>query len=201
MVTKVVTDQDVDNVTIIINDNNKLACATPSGSGSTAVEIEEIPNTSTVTDRVIAIDGKQYQMSKVGVIKGTEWLVFQLNGFVPVIATPPVTEPPADATEWTPVLYCEQNQANPEYDETYTGVQIKGSLPADVTEVILTLENGDQLQFPVNSTGIYKYNVDPKNYYNYGRIPMFVTPITATSDLERKSVINSGRCLFISAPE
>lgn len=92
MVTKIVTANDVDNVTIIINPQNKLEAKIPPATTG-AVEIEEIPNTSPVTARVITIDGTHYQMSKVGVIKGTEWLVFQLKDFVPAITPPPAPEP------------------------------------------------------------------------------------------------------------
>lgn len=99
--------------------------------------------------------------------------------------------------EWTPVEYCEQNEHNPVYDETYNGVRIQGSLPANVTEVRITLKNGDDLRFPVNSSGIYKYNLDAADYYSDDRIPQYVTPVTATGELERKLVRNSGNCSFI----
>lgn len=208
MVTKVVTDKDVDNVTIIINQQNKLEAKLPENSGS--VVIEEVTGITELHDGIgnfiesffTIIKGEQrYPITKVGRIAGTNWLVFQAEGLLQTKPTPPVTEPPVGTTEWTPVLYCEQNPINPVYDETYTGVQIQGSLPADVTEVIITLQNGDSLRFPVNLTGIYKYKVDPSNYHNYGRIPEWVTPITATSDLQTKAVNDAGRCSFATMPK
>lgn len=66
MVTKVVTENDVDNVTIIINPQNQL---------ESQVVVEEfadlfIPVTLTK-------DGKEYTVKKVGKIAGTNWLVLQ----------------------------------------------------------------------------------------------------------------------------
>ena len=91
MVTKVVTDQDVDGVTIIINTENKLACATPASGGSTTVEIEEVTGITNYHDGTgnyvdqpfsIAKGGQQYPITKIGRIKGTNWLVLQADGLL-----------------------------------------------------------------------------------------------------------------------
>lgn len=90
MVTKVVTDKDVDGVTIIINTENKLACATPASGGSTTVEIEELSYREFIgSDDTIRpfmsklwVDNKEYPINKVGRIKGTNWLVFQADGLL-----------------------------------------------------------------------------------------------------------------------
>ena len=100
MVTKVVTDQDVDGVTIIINTENKLACATPASGGSTTVEIEEVTGITNYHDGMgnyvdqpfsIAKGGQQYPITKIGRIKGTNWLVLQADGLLGSVTTPPST--------------------------------------------------------------------------------------------------------------
>lgn len=66
MVTKVVTENDVDNVTIVVNAQNQL---------ESQVVVEEF------ADLVIPIrlmkDGAEYTINKVGKLAGTNWLVFQ----------------------------------------------------------------------------------------------------------------------------
>lgn len=77
MVTKVVTENDVDNVTIVINARNQL---------ESQVVIEEVAGlTMPVT---LTKDGKAYPVTKVGKIAGTDWLVFQVQEYIP----PPVKE-------------------------------------------------------------------------------------------------------------
>lgn len=77
MVTKVVTENDVDNVTIVVNARNQL---------ESQVVIEEVAGlTMPVT---LTKEGKSYPISKVGKLTGTDWLVFQVQEFIP----PPVKE-------------------------------------------------------------------------------------------------------------
>ena len=78
MVTKVVTEHDVDNVTIIINPQNKLEAKIPESSGS--VEIEEMNAYLAFTfDQGIVVyreDTKtNHPITQLGRVKGTDWLV------------------------------------------------------------------------------------------------------------------------------
>lgn len=71
MVTKVVTEKDVDNVTIIVNARNQL---------ESQVVIEEV--TGLTMPVTLTKDGKAYPVTKVGKLTGTDWLVFQAEGLV-----------------------------------------------------------------------------------------------------------------------
>ena len=82
MVTKVVTEHDVDNVTIIINPQNKLEAKIPESSGS--VEIEEIDaNLWFTSDQGLVVHkndtNTNHQLTKLGRVKGTDWLVIRAN--------------------------------------------------------------------------------------------------------------------------
>ena len=81
MVTKVVTEHDVDNVTIIINSENKLQAQLPDTTSGEVV-IEEVPNVTTAND-VVTLDGTMRKITKLGKVSGTEWLVFQLDNPLP----------------------------------------------------------------------------------------------------------------------
>lgn len=88
---KVVTDQDVDGVTIVINPKtNKLEANIPPATSS-AVEIEEVTGITNYNDgRGNYVDapfgitkgGATYPITKVGRIKGTDWLVLQADGLL-----------------------------------------------------------------------------------------------------------------------
>ena len=82
MVTKVVTEHDVDNVTIIINPQNKLEAKIPEPSGFT--EIEEIDaNLQFTSDQGLVVHNNDtntnHQLTKLGRVKGTDWLVIRAN--------------------------------------------------------------------------------------------------------------------------
>ena len=82
MVTKVVTEHDVDNVTIIINSENKLEAKIPEPSGFT--EIEEIDaNLQFTSDQGLVVHkndtNTNHQLTKLGRVKGTAWLVIRAN--------------------------------------------------------------------------------------------------------------------------
>lgn len=91
---KVVTDQDVDGVTIVINpQTNKLEANIPPATAS-AVEIEEVTGITNYNDAFgnqagqpfgITKAGTMYPITKVGRIKGTNWLVLQADGLLPSI--------------------------------------------------------------------------------------------------------------------
>ena len=89
---RVAQNIDVDGVTIIINPDNKLACATPANGGSTTVEIEEVTGITNYHDGwgnyinqpfSIAKGGQRYPITKIGRIKGTNWLVLQAGDLIP----------------------------------------------------------------------------------------------------------------------
>ena len=79
---KVVQEIDVDNVTIIVNPQNKLEAVLPESSGS--VEIEEIDAYLWLTvDQGIIVHkndtNTNHQLTKLGRVKGTDWLVIRAN--------------------------------------------------------------------------------------------------------------------------
>lgn len=88
---KVVTDQDVDGVTIVINpQTNKLEAHVPPATSS-SVEIEEVTGITNYNDGggnlvnqpfSITRGGATYPITKVGRIKGTDWLVLQADGLL-----------------------------------------------------------------------------------------------------------------------
>lgn len=80
---KVAQEIDVDNVTIIVNPQNKLEAVIPESSGS--VEIEEINASLTFTfqDGIIVYrndTNTDHPITKLGRIKGTDWLVIRAKG-------------------------------------------------------------------------------------------------------------------------
>lgn len=82
---KVAQEIDVDGVTIIINPQNKLeAKIPPSTTGS--VEIEELTG---ILNATITSNSQEYPVTKVGRVKGTNWLVFQADGMFNTTTTPP----------------------------------------------------------------------------------------------------------------
>lgn len=79
---KVCQEIDVDNVTIIINPQNKLEAKIPESSGS--VEIEEIDaNLQFTSDQGLVVHkndtNTNHQLTKLGRVKGTDWLVIRAN--------------------------------------------------------------------------------------------------------------------------
>ena len=100
-VLKVVTDQDVDGVTIVINpQTNKLEANIPPATAN-AVEIEEVTGITNYndafgnrTDKPFGITkaGTMYPITKVGRIKGTNWLVLQADGLLETDPNPTPTK-------------------------------------------------------------------------------------------------------------
>lgn len=80
---KVAQEIDVDNVTIIINPQNKLEAKIPTTSNEVA--IEEVPNETSV-NAVVTLDGVHRRIVKLGKVNGTDWLVFQLEQPKPFIS-------------------------------------------------------------------------------------------------------------------
>ena len=79
---KVCQEIDVDNVTIIINSENKLEAKIPEPSGFT--EIEEIDaNLWFTSDQGLVVHkndtNTNHQLTKLGRVKGTDWLVIRAN--------------------------------------------------------------------------------------------------------------------------
>lgn len=87
---KVAQEIDVDNITIIVNEQNQL---------ESQVVVEEF------ADLVIPVklrkDGAEYSITKVGKLVGTDWLVFQVGGALETVPTPPTTEPNPTPTKET----------------------------------------------------------------------------------------------------
>lgn len=75
---KVCQEIDVDNITLIVNPQNKLEAVIPESSGS--VEIEEIDaNLWFTLDQGLVVHkndtNTNHQLTKLGRVKGTDWLV------------------------------------------------------------------------------------------------------------------------------
>lgn len=92
---KVCQEIDVDNVTIVINPQNKLEAKFP--ELDTGIEVEEIKLDEMGTLPIVAINEQQYTIGKIGVIKGTPWMVFQLAGYAhePTVDPDPIVDEPS----------------------------------------------------------------------------------------------------------
>ena len=91
MVTKVVTENDVDNVTIVVNARNQL---------ESQVVIEEVAGLT--MPMTLTKDGKKHPVTKVGKLAGTDWLVFQVGGALETDPNPtPTTDPNPTPTKET----------------------------------------------------------------------------------------------------
>lgn len=85
---KVCQEIDVDGITITINADKKLEAKVPANAGS--VEIEEVTNVVGFGDStgsevaspfyLVKDDNQPYPVTKIGRLKGTDWLVFQVDG-------------------------------------------------------------------------------------------------------------------------
>ena len=80
---KVCQEIDVNNVTIIINPQNKLEAIIPTSTPSEVV-IEEVPNV-VPNNSVVTLNGVQRRIVKLGKVNGTDWMVFQLDAPKPHI--------------------------------------------------------------------------------------------------------------------
>lgn len=203
---KVCQEIDVDNVTIIINPQNKLEAKIPTNTASEVV-IEEVTGITNYNDGwgnyldqpfSITKDGQQYPITKVGRIKGTNWLVLQADGLIPT-ETEPVTpvQPPVTTNDWTADIICEQNPDNPVYDETYTGVSLGGNLPEGILTVEITKANGEIQSFIYSGTN-YKYNVDPLSIEYYREYPVKVTLVTPQGNVFKDVYYT---CMFSALPD
>lgn len=183
---KVAQEIDVDNVTIIINPQNKLEAKIPTSTPSEVV-IEEVPNVTPV-NAVVTLGGVQRGITKLGKVSGTEWLVFQLGK---------PEQPSVTDTEWTADLICEENPPFSRYDETFTGVRLGGNLPEGITTVVITKANGQTQSFSYSGTD-YKYNVNFEGFDRSGENPVAVDLITPQGNVSKPV---HGICTFTSLPD
>lgn len=200
---KVAQEIDVDNVTIIINSENKLQAQMPANSGS--VEIEEVTGITNYNDGWgnrtdapfgITKGGQQYPITKVGRIAGTNWLVFQADGLIKDEPVTPI-QPPVTSTNWYAERICEQTEYSS--SGSYTGVTLRGDLPEGITQIIITKDDGTEVRFLYDGSTQYKYNVNPDEYPQNGHSAETVTLVTAQGNVS--SNVIGAECMYISLPD
>lgn len=158
---KVCQEIDVDNVTIVINPQNKLEAKFP--ELDTGIEVEEIKLDEMATLPIVAINGQQYTIGKIGVIKGTPWMVFQLAGYAhePTVDPEPIVDEPSQPPLKQYQLSLDSPGAGTYYytkGEGYNGLRYKFS--ADVidntTSNLLDPSQIKTLKFTANASNTYK---------------------------------------------
>lgn len=182
---KVAQEIDVDNVTIIINPQNKLEAKIPTSTPSEVV-IEEVTGITNFSDSMgnyadapfsINKDGQQYPITKVGRIVGTNWLVFQTA--TPLVVDTPVTpvkpepEQPPNSSINTYLRYdCSAGAV------TTTGTSYELSYPIAVQ--VTTSDTGGKtpqtVKFDVmlgSQTRTYSYPYSSGNTYYWNDIDNF----------------------------
>lgn len=184
---KVAQEIDVDNVTIIVNPQNKL---------ESQVVIEEVAGlTMPVT---LTKDGKKYPVTKVGKLAGTAWLVFQVQEFIP----PPTIEPDPTPTKETiriPTNVLVKDMSDP---NTFDPWDIRHHVAYTLTPENSAefkagkVSSNANLAFRMNGANGYTYetvNVAlPANAKGEGEVEFRVTYNVGTSYSEIESATASG---------
>lgn len=175
---KVAQEIDVDNVTIIINSQNKLEAKIPTSTPSEVV-IEEVTGITNFSDSTgnyadtpfkINKDGQQYPITKVGRIVGTNWLVFQTDA--PLVADEPVTpvkpepeQPPNSSIETYLNYSCgDVKAAGTHYELSYPiAVQVTtsdtgGKTPKTVKFDVTLGSQTRTYSYPYSASNIYEWN-------------------------------------------
>lgn len=168
---KVAQEIDVDNVTIIINPQNKLEAKIPTSTPSEVV-IEEVPNV-TPANAVVTLNGTERRITKLGKVSGTEWLVFQLGTTEPAPPGFPsgTTEPtPSDITTDLDVTSCGSTRGENDHYRMSTSA----------TVVVTTSNTGGKtprtVKFDVklgSQTRTYTYPYSMSNTYEWRDIGDF----------------------------
>lgn len=188
---KVAQEIDVDNTTIIVNEQNQL---------ESQVVIEEVAGlTMPVT---LSKDGKSYPVSKVGKLTGTDWLVFQVGGALETVPTPPTTEPNPTPTKETIRIPTSVLVKDMSDDTHITMGQHKHRIA-----YVLTPENSAEFKSgTTRSNAVLTFNMDggsrnggikttknvtlPTNAN--GEFELHIDYVSSTNDSEIESVIPSG---------
>lgn len=159
MVTKVIRDVDLDNITIRINKQNKLEAVLPLNVELPTDQFEEIELTDYVAEggydvfketylQSFGINNKEAKVVKLVRLKGTDYFMFKLEG-VQGVEQPP-EEPPADEPTSPPdtsnakVYYPEGEAPKVVIDTKNYVYEISGSLKLKTEDgVYLTGMNSD----------------------------------------------------------
>lgn len=162
---KVCQEIDVDNVTIVINQQNQL---------ESQVVIEEVAGlTMPVT---LTKDGKKYPVTKVGKLVGTDWLVFQVQEFIP----PPTTEPDPTPTKETiriPTNVLVKDITDP---STLYGMEMDHRV-----RYMLTHENSAEIKSgKVSSNAVLTFIMRGANGYAHDTVDGVALPASTNSDGE-----------------
>lgn len=220
---KVCQEIDVDNVTIIINPQNKLEAIIPDTTSSEVVieEVTGITNFSgsmgNYADAPFSINkgGQQYPITKVGRIVGTNWLVFQTDA--PLVADEPVTpvqpkpEQPPNSSINTDLNYrCSAVTATgTSYELSYPiPVQVitsdtGGKTPQTVKFDVMLGSQIRTYSYPYSSGNTYywdsidDFSYEGKTGYNIGNARVEFTD----GSVSLPSSNNSPGCMISSLPE
>lgn len=149
---------NIDNESIIINDKNEMESVTL---------IEEIPNVTSTTASVVKIDGISYPIGKVGKIKGTDWLVFQLKDY-------PLVNKLAGKSFTAELL--QGGNVNVSYDRIQSASNVILQLGGDYKEILNTLPyiqiymNNPSGEFTKTSGGSLLINIAKDNVNDLGQV-------------------------------
>lgn len=176
---KVAQEIDVDNVTIIVNPQNQL---------ESQVVIEEVAGlTMPVT---LTKDGKSYPVSKVGKLVGTDWLVFQVQEFIP---------PPTKETIRIPTSVFVRDISDPDSFESWNiRHRVAYTLTPENNAEFKTgkVSSNATLEFTMTSrndpSGSTRYINLPANIEGKGEIEVNPAYGNSTTDSRIGSVIPSG---------
>lgn len=154
---KVCQEIDVDNVTIVINSQNNL---------ESRVVIEEV--TGLTMPVTLTKGGKKYPVSKVGKLAGTDWLVFQVQEFIP---------PPTKETIRIPTSVLVKDITDP---STLTGREMDHHV-----RYILTPENSAEFKSgKVSSNAKLAFIMSGANGYTHDTIEGVALPASTNSEGE-----------------
>lgn len=156
---KICQEIDVDNVTIIVNPQNKL---------ESQVVIEEV--TGLTMPVTLTRDGKAYPVSKVGKLSGTEWLVFQVQEFIP---PPP---PPTKETIRIPTSVLVKDMS----DDTHVWA---GEHKHRIAYVLIPEDNEAFKAGTVNSNAVLTFNM-LSSVYGYRTTKDVTLPTNAKGEFE-----------------
>lgn len=202
---KLMQEIDVDNVTITINGENKLAMVQPTNSGST-FDVASLPEKQwEAGSKIVALDpqGNTYIFPINGGIQVTTTTTNNVSSTNNVIH-PRFTSTFEDTTQTIPTPSADGLKIGIICDEQgnrvgYTGVKLEGTIPENITEVVLTKADNTEVRFNYeNSKDTYTYQVDTVNYETSGENLVKLTLVTAQGNVVED--LSNSKCSFLNFP-
>lgn len=178
MVTKVVTANDVDNVTIVINGENKLQAKLPETTASEVV-IEEVPNVATA-NAVVKVDGVERKITKLGKVNGTDWLVFQLDTSTQTEPLPILTDLSVECGEI--VAAGDHFEVNRPPVVRITPSNMQGRIPQGVKFVVAVGNETRSYSYPYSASNEYVWNNIADFSYDPGESLTFSNAVVVFTD-------------------